>query len=140
LAHFGDYLDKYKIDVLQVRPIRKLGNTEYSDFDLKKQEDKYSAVVANLTEKCKQQGVVSLINSKLPEQKLFRFTLDVANYTYCYVAPEHIGNKDYNPETENYPKFLRRYGFLKNILKDVFLRRNLKFEDNIAFASYDVNL
>lgn len=140
LKSFGDYLENYSIDILQIRPIRKLGNSEYSDFDLKRKQDEYSEIVNSLNEKCRAKNVTSLITSQLPSEKLSRKTLDVANYTYCYVSPEHIGNKDFNIGTTTYRKFLQKNGILRKLIKEIFFTRNRTLDADQNFGNYDVNM
>ncbi len=134
------YLDDYKIDTLQVRPIRKLGNTAYSDFDIKRKQEAYSNVINAVHNKCVEKNVVSLLTRKLPDQKLSRNTLDIAKYTYCYVSPIYFGDRNFNPNELSYIRFLRKNGFLRRIMKDVFLTRNTKYDSSVNFGNYDVNV
>jgi molybdenum cofactor biosynthesis enzyme MoaA len=140
LAHFGEYPEKYKIDVLQIRPIRKLGNTAYADFDLKRKQELYSEIIDKLENKCKSHGVVSLITKELPGEQLYRQKLDVADYTYCYVSPVQFGDREFNPEVKTYRSFLRKSGICKKIIKDVLFTRNLKYKADVNFGNYDVNM
>lgn len=140
LNSFGDYIERYSIDILQIRPIRKLGNTEYSDFDLKRKQEQYSEVVNLLEDKCKKYSVVSLITHKLPELKLYRQTLDIAKYTYCYISPKYFGVDNYNPTTATFRQHLKKNNFLLRILNDVFLTRNRRVEASQNFGNYDVEI
>jgi molybdenum cofactor biosynthesis enzyme MoaA len=140
LSHFGDYLGKYKIDVLQIRPIRKIGNSAYSDFDLKRKQKSYSEIVLDLEIKCKEFNVVSLITKEIPDEILYRKALDVAEYTYCYISPLHFGNKEFNPEEMTYRKFLRKSGIYKRIFKELLFTRNRKYQADVNFGNYDVNM
>ena len=134
------YLDDYHIDVLQVRPIRRLGNSAYSDFDIKRKQKEYSAVVKLLADTCHQKGIVSIITGELPTETLYRKRLDIAKYTYCYVSPIHYGDKRFIPNDKPYRTFLKSNGFLQSIFKDVFFTRNYKYADSVSFANYDVNV
>jgi len=134
------YLDDYRIDVLQVRPIRRLGNSAYSDFDIKRKQKEYSTVVKLLSDTCQQKGIVSIITGELPSETLYRKRLDIAKYTYCYVSPIHYGDKGFIPDETYYRTFLKSNGFFKSIIKDVFFTRNYKYADTVSFANYDVNV
>ncbi len=140
LSHFGDYLKKYAIDVLQIRPIRKIGNSAYSDFDLKRKQELYTEIVKNLEVRCKECNVVSLITKEIPDEILYRKTLDVAEYTYCYISPIHYGSRDFDSDKTTYRKFLKKSGFYKRILKDVFITRSRKYQADVNFGNYDVNM
>ncbi len=140
LVHFTDYLEQYKIDTLQIRPIRKIGNSSYSDFNLKRKQVKYSKVVEILEKKCHEKSVVSLITHNLPEEQLYKQTLDVAKYTYCYISPKYFGIDNYSIEDSSYRNHLRKTQFLSKVLKDVFLTRNRRVEASQNFGNYDVSL
>ncbi|MDD3859739.1 MAG: radical SAM protein [Bacteroidales bacterium] len=140
LAYIGDYLEKYKIDVLQIRPIRKIGNSAYSDFDLKRKQKIYSEVIEGIEQKCKEYSVVSLITKEIPNEILYRNTLDVAEYTYCYVSPVHYGNHSFDPSKSTYRKFLKKSGIFGKIIKHVFFTRNRKYRAEVNFGNYDVNI
>ncbi len=140
LAHFTSYLEKYKIDVLQIRPVRKLGNTAYSDFDLKRKQELYSEIITTLEVKCREHNTVSLITKELPGSILYRRTLDVAEYTYCYISPVHYGSEGFDPDKSTYRRFLRKSGIFKRVIKDVFLTANRKYQADVNFGNYDVNL
>lgn len=140
LVHFTDYLEKYKVDTLQIRPIRKIGNSSYSDFDLKRKQEVYSKVVEVLEEKCREKSVVSLITHKLPEEQLYKQTLDVAKYTYCYISPKYFGVDNYSLKDSSYRKHLKKTRFFSKILKDVFFTRNRRVEASQNFGNYDVEI
>ncbi len=140
LAKMDEYIEKYKINILQIRPIRKLGNSSYSDFDLKKKQHEYSQIVTNLEIKCREFDVVSLITKKLPEAQLYITNPDVAKYTYCYVSPIYFGADNYNPTNQNYREYLKKNNFLRNLLKDALFTRKRTIEASQNFGNYDVNI
>jgi len=64
------YLDNYSIDILQIRPIRKLGNTAYTDFNIKKFKPKYSQLIEWIEQECLNKGIVTLITKELPDENI----------------------------------------------------------------------
>jgi molybdenum cofactor biosynthesis enzyme MoaA len=140
LANFDEYLERYKIDILQIRPIRKLGNTSYSDFDLKRKQLEYSNIIDMLENKCHEKSVVSLITHKLPDSNIYRKTLDVAKHTYCYISPLYFGIDNYHPVQGTYRKQMKKNKFLRTLFKEVFFTKNVKYEASQNFGNYDVNI
>lgn len=142
LAYFDEYIEKYNINVIQIRPIRKLGNTIYSDFNLNKMQEKYSEVIDKLEKVCEKNNIITLITRKLNNQdKIYRKNPDIAKYTYCYISPNNFGDNGFKPElNQSYRKFLLKNKFFKKIFYDVFFRRSNKVESNIEFGNYDISV
>lgn len=140
LHGLAQYINDYNVDVLQIRPIRRLGNSAYSDFNIKRKQMEYTEIVDKLYNICHQKGVVTIITGKLPDEILYRKRLDIAKYTYCYISPVHFGNKEFVPNNQSYYKYLKHNGFFSSILKDVFITRNYRYVDSVSFANYDVNM
>lgn len=140
LANFTDYLEKYSIDILQIRPLRRLGNSAYSDFNLKREQEQYSEIVTMLEKKCSELGVVSLITHIIPDEIIYRKTPDISEYTYCYISAKQWGDENFDPEKMTYHKYQRKTGFCKRVLKDVFFTRNRSTQADVNFGNYDVNL
>ncbi|HNQ69231.1 MAG TPA: hypothetical protein PKN32_12685, partial [Bacteroidales bacterium] len=61
-------------------------------------------------------------------------------YTYCYISPIHYGSRDFDSDKTTYRKFLKKSGFYKRILKDVFITRSRKYQADVNFGNYDVNM
>jgi MoaA/NifB/PqqE/SkfB family radical SAM enzyme len=134
-------LEKYKPDVIQIRPIRKLGNSEYKDFDLKKKEKDYQRIINKIEQFCNERRIISILTKTLPSENISRKIPDIAEYTYCYISPENIGDKhfDFNKHS-SYRKFLIKNKIYKRIFKDVFLKKIRTVNANISFANYEVNI
>ncbi|MDD3687052.1 MAG: radical SAM protein [Bacteroidales bacterium] len=140
LADFETYLNNFDIDILQIRPLRRLGNSTYSDFNLKREQEIYSEVVNKLETQCAEKGVVSLITHQIPDEKIIRKIPDIGDYTYCYVSPKHWGDEAFDPNLMSYRQFLRKQGFCMRVIKDVFFTRSRKIEADVNFGNYDVNI
>lgn len=81
-----------------------------------------------------------MITKEVPDEILYRNTLDVAEYTYCYVSPVHYGNHSFDASKSTYRKFLRTSGIFGKIIKHVFFTRNRKYRADVNFGNYDVNI
>jgi molybdenum cofactor biosynthesis enzyme MoaA len=138
LTNLKYYLDNYNIDIVQIRPLRKLGNTAYSDFDIKRIQTQYSIIIEEIEKECKQRGVVTLITKELPDEKIYRNKVDIANYTYCYLSP--IQMRELTKNNLSYYKIMKQNGIYKKIFKDIFINSNDIYQSDVRFGNYDVNI
>lgn len=140
LANFTEYLDNYSIDILQIRPLRRLGNSAYSDFNLKREQEQYSEIVTSLEKRCSESGVVSLVTHIIPDEIIYRKIPDISEYTYCYVSDKQWGDENFDPEKMTYHKYQRKNGFCKRVIEDVFFTRSRKIRADVNFGNYEVNI
>lgn len=140
LANFTDYLEKYQIDILQIRPLRRLGNSSYSDFNLKREQEQYSEIINILEKKCSELGIVSLITNIIPDEIIYRRIPDISEYTYCYVSAKQWGDEKFDSDKMTYHKYQQKNGFCKRVIKDVFFTRSRKIKTDVNFGDYDVNI
>ncbi len=120
LALFYKTFGNIKIDTLQVRPISKIGNTEYNNFSLKKIIPKYDAIITKLKSDSQQRGVQLIAHSK--EQLLKRISTSSAlvEFTYCYISPTTFFHEDFNWKNEDYNQYSKRTKLGNKILNRLF--------------------
>ena len=53
-----------ELDILQLRPIQKIGESEYRDFDLTNIHARYDAVLVPLIEECRRRHITCLAPNK----------------------------------------------------------------------------
>lgn len=138
LKNIKSYLDNYNIDILQIRPIRRLGNTAYRDFNIKKIQQKYSQIIEWIEQECLNKGIITLITKELPDEKLYRNKIDIANYTYFYLSPKQI--KELPKNKFSYYKHSRNNGIFKRILQDIFTKKDDIYQSDVSFGNYDVKI
>lgn len=108
------------LDVLQVRPVQRLGNTSYDNFDLSDVRNAYADIFVTLRKRCAEEGIECLLPS-LEDLDLVDAPRDVREQmfegiTYCYVGPGSVYTPDYNPETDTYRSYHRRVGTQSRLL------------------------
>ena len=100
-----------EMDILQLRPIQKIGNTEYQDFDLTQIYEKYDTILVPLIEECKRRNIVCLVPQK---QNLIILENDeveddgIEKATYCYVSPQGCWKDDFDYRTETFESYASR--------------------------------
>jgi len=142
LKDFFNVYGKYAIDILQIRPISKIGNTAYNNFSLEKIIPLYDAFIKDF----KQQAEKHQVTLLAPRQKedLIQRKNDsslIFNYTYFYVSPTHFWKKDFDWKHQSFRDYTRQIGWGKQLLSNVFKSkkqlRHLLRDQNL---NYDVNI
>lgn len=141
LQDFFEVYGKYTIDTIQLRPIRKLGETAYHNFDLNQIYAQYSSVITEFKAKAKQKNtsiiapdsIERLENRKNTESLLF-------NYTYCYISPTSFWHEDFDWRNETYNMYCNRTGWGKKIFQNIFKTRKQMEYQQTENLNYDIEL
>lgn len=101
--------DGVRIDVVQVRPIQKLGDTEYADFEISDKDRLMSDIIEPFSAECARRGVTALLpemENLLKVNKLHSEAEElIEQLTYIYVSPQTVYRDDYDCGKET----IRRY-------------------------------
>lgn len=99
LPNIWDVLNGSEPDILQIRPVQKLGDTDYSNFDLNLLKREYADIIAPIQQRCKEKGITCIAPTLEDLENVDRsnpwMSKRMEDLTYYYVAPE----------TSNHPGF-----------------------------------
>ena len=137
LANFFDVLGQYTIDILQLRPVQKIGQSKYSDFSWQTIIDNYDATLGKLKDECKKRNITLICPDKADLTKQTNNESIVLDYTYVYISPQEIFNKDFFLQKDTYHSYCKKHGFAKEILKRIFSKNlnssvNTKLNYNVS--------
>lgn len=120
LKDFYKVFDKINLDILQIRPISKIGNTAYNNFSLKKIIPKYDKFYDLLKIESQKRNVLFLapIKEQLLERK--SITSVIKNYTYFYISPTSFFREDFKWREETFDEYSKRTKWTKKIFKNIF--------------------
>lgn len=140
LSQFFDFFGKYSIDILQVRPIKKLGDTEYQDFDISALKADYDDMIADIRKECNGRKITLLANnsfdSLMNEDNISSF---IYNYTYCYISPNHFWRKGFDWKTQTYNQFSRKINWSAELFGNVFKSKKQMLElESKTTLNYDI--
>jgi len=121
LKDFFEVFGKYNINVLQVRPIKDMGNTEYHNLDLTRLENVYNETLLQISAECKKQNITLLATSSF---KNLMGDSDVASVifreTYCYIRPGYVWRDDFDWKNETFNQYSKRKKLVLGLIKTAF--------------------
>jgi MoaA/NifB/PqqE/SkfB family radical SAM enzyme len=124
LKDFFDYFEDINIDVMQLRPIQKIGNSEYNNFSHKKQGEMYDEVIQTIKEKCREKHITCIAPPKIFSSGTSGNTNSViTESTYCYVSPAGCWEDDFDYRTDTFESYATRTKLARKLLKNVFFRK-----------------
>jgi molybdenum cofactor biosynthesis enzyme MoaA len=111
------------MDILQLRPVQKIGETEYTDFDLTDIHRKYDAVIAPLIRECRRRNVVCLAPAKenivaLRENRAYDDRFEQA--AYCYISPRGCWQDGFDFRTDTFESYAKAHHLGRRLLSGVF--------------------
>ena len=108
-----------ELDILQLRPIQKIGESEYRDFDLTNIHARYDAVLVPLIEECRRRHITCLAPNKqniivLEENEAEDNSIE--KITYCYVSPQECWQNDFDYRTETFESYAAAHHMGRKLL------------------------
>ncbi|OAV70783.1 Molybdenum cofactor biosynthesis protein A [Bacteroidales bacterium Barb4] len=124
LKYFWDIIGD-DINVLQLRPIQKIGESEYTDFDLSDIYTKYDTVLTPLIEACRRKNITCIVPEKENIAALENneeADQSIVEATYCYVSPRGCWKDGFDYKTDTFESFSKREHLGRQLLCNVFGR------------------
>ncbi|NDV54651.1 radical SAM protein [Parabacteroides sp. 52] len=130
------------MDILQLRPIQKIGNSAYSDFDLSNIYASYDTIIAPLIKSCNEKGIVCLAPEKkniiiLEEDKTADRRIDKA--TYCYISPQGCWKEDFDYQTETFESYAKKHHYGRQLLRHALGKTPRDKVDVTRKMNYNIN-
>ncbi|MGJ5642946.1 radical SAM protein [Formosa sp. S-31] len=120
LQEFFEHFDPKSFDILQIRPIQKIGNTEYNDFDISTLIDDYPKVVKGIRNTCKGNAITLLAPEELAVLGNENQSSFIFDYTFCYISPKKFWKEGFNWREVSFNDFSREIGWSSTLLSNVF--------------------
>lgn len=125
LTLFPQVFDGLKVDVLQIRPIQNIGDSDYQNFNLDKVKSHYDEVFGPLKEYARQHGTMLIIPSKAQlnmlaateqePEKSVRSNDHIQDLTYVYAYPGYLWRPDFDFRHDTFEKYSKRTGYARAI-------------------------
>ena len=120
LNEFFQHFDGKSFDILQIRPIQKIGNTEYNDFHLETLRTNYPSLIANIRSKCKVNNITLLASDEIPKKEQQNDSSLIFDYTFCYVSPQKFWKEGFDWQTKSFNEFSKEIGWGNTLFSNVF--------------------
>ncbi len=147
LKDFFKVFGQYKIDILQLRPIDKIGETTYNNFSLKKIEADYLQVSNELKTETKNRNITLLSPESIFRNEEKSLKVKTQNdssyllpYTYCYVSPKFFWKDDFDWKKETFSDWKKINNWDFKILKNAFVSRKKLENINRNMLNYSVDI
>jgi molybdenum cofactor biosynthesis enzyme MoaA len=130
-----------EVDILQIRPIQKIGNSEYADFDMTRIYNRYDSVLAPVAAECKRRKITCLIPVK---EHILALKSDemqddgMESETYCYVSPRGCWKDDFDYRTETFESYARRHRLGSRLFAGIFAGSSTKKVDVSRKMNYSI--
>lgn len=137
LGDFFQVFGKYAIDVIQLRPIDKIGDTLYTHFDLDEIEDEYETLTTVFKLESSKRGITFLYPESIKRNQQVSQAVKTKNnssflmpFTYCYISPSYYWKPDFNWKSESFSSWKKRNSWRLKLFKNIFAsRKNLESPD-----------
>ena len=146
LASFFEIYGNYKIDIIQLRPIDKIGETTYNNFSLEKIEKDYFKMSNFFKQECKKRNIILLHPKSIFRNEKISLKVKTDNdssylipYTYCYVSPDFFWKEDFNWKNESFSDWKKRNKWNKILLKNIFIDKEKLYDTNRNMLNYSIS-
>ena len=123
LPFFFETFGSYRFDILQIRPIQKLGNTAYNDFAWDAIYTQYDSIIEKLKTECFQNHITFIAPSKHDLIKTGNADEALTDSTYIYISPKICWKEDFDLQTDTYDLYAKRNHLERKLLTKIFQRK-----------------
>ncbi|MCM1484132.1 MAG: radical SAM protein [Muribaculaceae bacterium] len=129
-------------DIVQLRPVQKLGETSWADFDLTPIRDSYDETIGNIVRGCKERGITCIAPSldqlySVNEEQDGTSSI-IEDFTYCYISPDSCYKPDFDPAADTYTSYHKRHHTAWSLFKSAFHRHRSRMRDTSKKLNYGV--
>jgi len=142
LNDFFKVYGNYAINIIQLRPISKIGDTAYKNFSLDKIIPVYDAFIQKFRTETSQRNITLLAPSS--NENLIQRENDsslIFNYTYFYVSPQFFWKDGFDWKNESFRTFTKRIKWGKQLFRNIFKsKKDLQHLLKAQNLNYDVDM
>ncbi len=141
--------NEYAIDIIQLRPIDKVGeDTVYNNFSLKKIEIDYNTICNQLKAEAEKRAITFIYPSSILRSVGHTSIVETSNnsnylepFVFCYISPRYYWKDDFDYKNETFIEWKNRINWNKTLFKKIFASKNkLDSRDrNILNYKVDIN-
>lgn len=130
-------------DIVQLRPVQDMGDTEWNDFDLTFIKDNFESTIQNVVNICKSRGIKCIAPSLDALDQVDNVqggtSALIEDISYCYVSPEMAYKQDFNAATDTFHSYHKRHKTLSRLFKAAFFGADARARNASKKLNYKVN-
>ncbi len=130
------------IDVLQLRPIQKIGESAYDNFSHQAIAEHYDEVINKLRTLCEVKNIVFIAPNKssFVEYENENTSSDqFVEATYCYASPRFCWKDGFDPFTDTFESYSKKHKLAWKYFKGIFIKEADLTEQVTKKLKYDIN-
>ncbi len=120
LADFFKYFDPKSFDILQIRPIQNIGNTEYNNFDISSIANEYPQLIQSIRETCASHNITLMAPNSISNLNSENQSSFIFDYTFCYVSPNKFWKNGFNWREESFNAYSKKIGWSFMLFSNIF--------------------
>jgi len=120
LSNFFKHFNANSFDILQLRPIQNIGNTEYHDFDISTLAVDYVELIQSFKATCRQNNIILMAPNNLPSLSVENQSSFIFDYTFCYISPNKFWKEGFNWREESFNNFSKKIGWSQILFSNIF--------------------
>lgn len=130
-----------EIDILQLRPIQKIGNSVYQNFNREYLYSHYDEIINPIKQECQRRNITCLIPEKWNLKTLEDDKNDdrIEQATYCYVSPCGCWKDDFDFRKDTFESYAQRTHMGRHLFTSLFHRVNKRKVDITRKMNYNIN-
>jgi molybdenum cofactor biosynthesis enzyme MoaA len=147
LADFFKVYGDYAIDIIQLRPIDKIGETAYNNFSLASIENDYAEVLDLFRAESEKRKITLLSPQSIIRNEEESLKVKTSNdssylkpYTYYYLSPKYSWKHDYDWREESFASWKKRNRWNQELLGNAFRSRASLESINRNMLNYSVDI
>ncbi len=110
-------------DVVQLRPVQKIGESEWSDFSLDKIRELYPQTIGKIAAECAERGVTFIgpTREQLDEVVTNQDSTSsiIEDITYCYISSDKMYKSDFSAD-DTFTSYHKRHRTASYLIKSIF--------------------
>lgn len=147
LADFFSIFKNISIDVIQLRPIDKIGETAYNNFSLKQIEEEYPKIVEIMKSESEKRNITLLYPTSIRRNETKSLKVSNKNdssylipYTYCYLSPKFYWKEDFQWKTDTMQSWKNRNNWDTKIFRNIFKSKKQLDKTDRNMLNYEVEI
>ena len=137
LASLFDIFGNYHIDILQIRPIQPMGNTDYNNFSWKKIYEQYEEIIGKLKTECLQRHITCMTPNKYDLIKTENSSSAIMDSTYIYISPKVCWKTDFDLQKDTLDSYSKKHQLGRKLFLKIF-KSQQNIEQSKNLLNYDV--